>query len=78
MPLPKPWSLPKRRILSDEEANILVEQVRDLADLEKNGLSKAVEKNINANRKTFTRLEVYDKNGQEVKNAEIQIEQISH
>ena len=78
MPLPKPWSLPKRRILSDEEAAVLVEQVRDLADLEKNGLDKAVEKNINANRKTFTRLEVYDKNGQEVKNAEIQIEQISH
>lgn len=78
MPLPKPWRLPPPRRLSDEEADVLFDRAVQFADLEKNGLDKLVEGNIRRNRMTETRIGLYDKNGDEIKGAEIHLKQKSH
>lgn len=78
MPLPKPWALPKPKKLNDEEARALVEGARDLCDLTVNGLDKMVEDNIRRNRMSNVRLEIYDKEGNELKDADVHIEQKSH
>ncbi|MGN0173306.1 MAG: endo-1,4-beta-xylanase [Acutalibacteraceae bacterium] len=78
MPLPKPWCLPEKKILDNKEAKVLLERVRDLADLKVNGLDKMVDENIKRNRMTETRLEIYDKQGNEITDAEVHIEQLEH
>ena len=78
MPLPKPWSLPPKRILDDKEAAELRKRATKLCSLEENGLDKIVDNNIKANRMSTTRVAVYNKEGYEVEGAELQIKQINH
>lgn len=84
MPLPKAWGLKPHRVLSDSEAKELLNQVKSVVDLKENCLDEIVEKNIEKNRKTNTRLEIYkannlfDPNGVELADAEVTVKQISH
>lgn len=78
MPLPKPWCLNKPRKLTDREASELVKGAFELCDLSFNSLDKMVEENIKRNRMTETRLEIYDKDGNEVTDADIHIELKNH
>ena len=73
MPLPKPWKLPPVKVLDEIEAKALLEHVRNLVDLKINGLDKMVEENIKKNRMSTVRLEIYDKEGNEITDAEVDV-----
>jgi len=78
MPLPKPWKLPPIKVLDETEAKALLEHVRNLVDLKINGLDKMVEENIKKNRMSTVRLGIYDKEGNEITDATVDVELKNH
>ncbi|MBQ5590183.1 MAG: endo-1,4-beta-xylanase [Clostridia bacterium] len=78
MPLPKPWKLPPIKILDEAQAKVLLERVRDSVDLKINALDKMVDENIKKNRMSTVRLEIYDKEGNEITDAKVDVELKNH
>ena len=78
MPLKKPWKLPTPRKLTDAEAKVLRSRATALCDIEANGLKTLVEDNIKRNRMASTRLEIYDKDGNDVAGADIHVKLKNH